>query len=94
MAKIRLLADAAGGAVRVALGSPGHTVELFGELRDTGTAWGAGRTLDAFLLGIGAALDDTYRTRINNLIAAYNQLRLDYNSATVPTSAPEIPPLT
>lgn len=34
-----------------------------------------------------------HKAKINELIAAYNQLRNDYNNNTVPTSAPSVQPL-
>jgi hypothetical protein len=33
------------------------------------------------------------KAKLNELIGAYNQLRADYNSGTVPTTAPNVLPL-
>lgn len=102
IAKIQEAADASGSPqMRIGLGAPGSVVEnAIGEKKDTGTAWVPEPKSQALIVeGLAAWLDDagvgsTLKSKLNELVGAYNQLRVDYNAGTVPTSAPEVDPLT
>lgn len=82
-------------AVRVALGTPGDTVQIAGRPNRTGSAWVPEPTVfSTLILGLADWLDDagtgqiaTMRSKINELIGQYNQLLADHNSATVPSTA-------
>lgn len=101
IAKIQAAADACGNAqMQIGLGTPGSVVEnAIGERKNTGTAWEPEPKSQALIIeGIAAWLDDagvgsTLKSKLNELIGAYNQLREDYNAGTVPTTAPEVDPL-
>lgn len=103
IAQIQAAADACGNAqMRIGLGAPGAVVKnAIGELKNTGSAWEPEPKSQALIIeGIAAWLDGAgvgdvgaLKGKLNELIGAYNQLRLDYNAGTVPTTAPAVVPL-
>lgn len=97
---IQAAADATeNDGIRSALGEPGEVVTIEGLKRRTGAAWedtptsleiqyeGLANWLDS--QGIGGSL----KSKINELISGYTQLKSDYNNGVVPTTAPDISPL-
>jgi len=100
---IQSVADASGsGNIRISLGAPGsHVADSAGKSKPTGAAWvpepktwpvvveGLADWLDGQGIGEIAAI----KSKVNELIAGYNQLRTDYNSGTVPTTASSVTPL-
>jgi hypothetical protein len=93
-------------ALRAAAGAPGDTVTLPGdEKRNTGAIWEEREGSVIILLGVllkavGDTMDSAgigqvagIAEKLNELIGEYNQLREDYNSSTVPTTAKEVDPL-
>jgi hypothetical protein len=89
--------EAAVGA-KLALGTPGESIAVEGTRVAAGSGWGAGKTFeviaaaaDAWLVAQGSP--SAIAAKLNELIAAYEQLRQDYNAAVVPTTAPPVAPL-
>lgn len=89
-----------GGPVMIALGPPGAFVEIASQRLVTGSSWGEDKTLQVLLQGVADYLDaqgigsvSGAVGKLNELIAAYNQLRADYNASVAPTTAPAVLPL-
>lgn len=90
-----------GAAVKLSIGSPGTVVVIAGQKFGSGSAWasvpgvldteveGLADWLDASGIGNLTAIHDT----VNDLCASLNQLILDHNSGTVPTTALPVTPL-
>lgn len=99
IAQIQAAADATDlPRMRMALGATGSYVVVGGERQRTGRTWesnpndGGDSPPVVQLEGLASYLD-TYRAKINELVAGYTQLKADYDSSTVPTSAASITPL-
>jgi hypothetical protein len=62
-----------------------------------GGAWGDDKSIQTMLQGLANWFDDQgvsqiqeIKEKLNELIGEYNQLRIDYDAGTVPTSAKEV----
>jgi len=87
VAKIKAAADSSTDVVKVAIGSTGNTVTIDDVEMSTGKAWQDPSFIAVLQEGLSDWLDDPLISKLNELIGQYNQLRSDYNSMTVPTSA-------
>jgi hypothetical protein len=101
IAKIQTAFDASGkDQLRIGMGAPGaHVLNVNGESEETGQAWEPEpKTWPLIIAGLAEWLDDAgvsiaVKDKLNELVNAYDQLREDFNSSTVPTTAPEVDPL-
>lgn len=89
--------DAAIGA-KLALGTPDETITVEGTRVDAGSGWGDGKTFEVLVNGVELWLATqgspaAITAKLNELIAAYAQLKADYNASVVPTTAPDVVPL-
>lgn len=88
-----------GAAVVLALGTPGRHITVEGQPLVTGGGWSPEpRTFSVFVEGLASYLTaqgsiPAVEGKLNELIAAYNQLRSDYNAGVTPTTAPAVTPL-
>jgi hypothetical protein len=101
--EIQAVADASGdNNLRISLGAPGNNVkDTIGKTKPTGQAWepepktwpvvaeGLANWADA--QGIAGISD--IKDKVNELVGGYMQLKADYDSGVVPTTAPDITPL-
>lgn len=94
---IQTAADAAeDSGIKIAFGTPGgRALNIIGQVKPTGQAWlSPPSTWSVIIQGIADWLDaGVTKSKMNELIGAYNQLREDYNNGIVPTSALEVTPL-
>jgi len=101
MLLIQAIADSRDDPGVYGMRTPGPDIEIRRDILVTpGGSWGSTKAFQLFLEGLGEWLDDagvsnvsTIYAKLDELIDAYNQLRSDYNSSTVPTSAPSVAPL-
>lgn len=88
-----------GAAVKLALGTPNQHITVEGQALTTGGGWAPEpKTFSVFVEGLADYLTaqgsvPEIKDKLNELIAAFNQLRTDYNGSTVPTTAPDVDPL-
>jgi len=87
---IRAVADAGSDTSKLSLGTPGSHVRIAGTTYDTGKAWGSGKAVQMQWEGYSVWFDANIKAKINEIVAQYNQLRIDYDAGTVPTSANSI----
>jgi hypothetical protein len=88
----------AAAAIKIALGSPGVSVEIAGRQMQSGAAWTAEpKPFPTLIEGIADWLDaagvggvSSIKSKVNEIVSAYMQLKQDYNSSTLPTSANDI----
>jgi len=102
IADIQAVADASGAdAIRSSLGTPGSYVEIAGSERKTGAGWEPEpKVWSVVVEGLANWLDNAgvgdvgaIKSKLNELIGEYDQLRDDYNNGVVPTTAQEVDPL-
>jgi hypothetical protein len=96
IAAIQLVADATGNnQIRIGLGAPGNHLEnVIGETKATAAAWEPEPKAQPVIIeGLASWWDAGPKVKINEIIAAYMQLKADYNSGTVPTTAADVDPL-
>ena len=87
-----------GAAVKLSIGSTGTVVTIAGQKFNSGSAWAnVPGVLDTEVEGLADWLDasgiggvGTIKSKVNELVLAYVQLRSDYNAGTVPTTAPVV----
>jgi hypothetical protein len=86
LSSIQAIADATGvDEIKMIIGTPSST---------NGKAWAPEPKVFSVLIeGLAGWLDSSHKAKINELVAGYNQLIADYNSSTVPTTAPTVSPL-
>lgn len=90
-----------GAPVAVALGTPGAEVEIAGQTFDTGKAWeNEPKSIPTQIEGLADYLDTqglsdvaAVKSKLNELIGAYNQLLADYNNGVVPSTALPVTPI-
>ena len=85
-------------AIKLSLGTPGSTVKIEGQEFDTGKSWApTPKIFDTLMEGIADFLDAAgtgqLKSRLNEVIAALNQLIDDYNNSVHPTTATKPDPL-
>lgn len=92
---IQAIADGRDDIGAYSLRTPALPIEIERNIEiRPGDAWGEFRPFQIFLEGIGQYLDnESLKGKLNELIAAYNQLRADYNNSTWPSSAPYVDPV-
>lgn len=103
IAAIQTAADATGnGNLRISLGATGNHVEnSIGETRPTGQAWEPEpKTWPVIAQGLADWADSlglsdlaAIKAKVNELCSSHNQLIIDYDNGTVPTTAPPVTPL-
>lgn len=103
IAAIQAAADGSGsGNIRISLGAPGnHVKNSIGETKETAQAWEPEpKTWSVVAEGLADWADSlglsgiaAIKAKVNELCNSYNQLLIDYDAGTVPTSAPPVPPL-
>ncbi len=98
---IRDMADVIDDPGAYSLRSPGTDIEIQRNVLITpGGAWGSTKTMEIYLMGISQYLDDqnisdvaAIKSKLNELISSYAQLKDDYDNSTVPTTAADVSPL-
>lgn len=98
---IQAIADLREDVAAYSLRTPGPPIEIYRNVEiEPGGAWGENLPFQIYLEGIGSYLENNMvdeitdiKSKLNELITAYNQLRIDYNSSTWPSSAPYVNPL-
>jgi hypothetical protein len=98
---IRAVADNRGIPGSVGLRTPSNdTVEYKDQELTVGTAWGEDKSFEILTQGIADYLDTlglgevgTIKTKLNELIGEYNQLREDYLTEGLTTTAAEVDPV-
>ena len=98
---IQAIADARDNVAAYSLRTPAPPIKIERNVEiEPGGAWGEFLPFQIYLEGISAYLDDNIlselpgiKSKLNELISAYNQLRSDYNTGTWPSSAPYVNPL-
>ncbi len=98
---IQAIADLIDDNGALGLKTPAPAVEVSHQVEvKPGESWGATKAFEIYLGGIAQYIDSTglgelaaIKAKVNELAAAYNQLRTDYNSSVVPTTALPVDPL-
>jgi len=90
-----------GASIKLGLGSTGTVVTIAGQKFDSGAAWGPEPAaipcqvegLADYLDTLGISETAAIKGKVNDLCASLNQLIADFDSSTIPTTAPTVPPL-
>lgn len=91
---IQTVADAIDNPGAYGLQTEGTKIEMSPEVTIiTGESWGAENPIQIMFQGLANWMDATYKAKLNELIGEYNQLRTDYDNATVPTNANAVTPI-
>ena len=103
IAAIQAAVDGTGNNnLKISLGAPGdHVKNSIGETKPTGAAWQPEpKTWPAIVEGLADWADTqglgqvgAIKTKLNELIGGYMQLKQDYDNGIVPTTAPDVTPL-
>lgn len=103
IAAIQAAADGTGNSnLQISLGSTGdHVKNIIGETKPTGQAWEPEpKTWSVVAEGLADWADSlglsdlsAIKSKVNELCNSYNQLLIDYDAGTVPTTAPPVVPL-
>ncbi|MCP4569016.1 MAG: hypothetical protein GY841_15690 [FCB group bacterium] len=92
---IQAIADGIDDNGSLGLRTPGPAVVVAPNVEvKPGESWGEAKAFEIYLGGIAEYIDGiSAKDKINELIAQYNQLRVDYNNGVVPTSAAQVDPI-
>jgi hypothetical protein len=95
---IQAIADSRDDPGAYGLRTPGEPIEIGRNVEIIpGGSWGENKPFQIYLEGLSEYLDtlgvsgvSAIKSKLNELIAAYNQLRSDYNNSVWPTTAPSV----